>query len=58
MTTYCTHYLRRNHIYKFRVAVFSTYTQGDQNVSVHMMFTTQKATSNIQSFPRQSPAIY
>jgi hypothetical protein len=28
--------------------------QGDQNVSVHLMITIQKVTSNIQSIPRQS----
>ena len=29
--------------------------QGDQKISVHLMITTQKVTSNIQSVPRQSP---
>jgi hypothetical protein len=32
--------------------------QGDQNVSVHLMITIQKVTSNVQSVPRQSPDIY
>ena len=32
--------------------------QGDQKVSVHLMITIQKVTSNIQSVPRQSPDIY
>jgi hypothetical protein len=32
--------------------------QGDQKVSVHMMITIQKVTSNDQSVPRQSPDIY
>jgi len=32
--------------------------QGDQKVSVHMMITIPKATSNVQSFPRQYPDIY
>jgi hypothetical protein len=32
--------------------------QGDQKVSVHLMITIQKATSNVQSVPRQSPDIY
>jgi hypothetical protein len=35
-----------------------TYLQGDQKVSVHLMFTIQKVTSNVQSVPRQSPDIY
>jgi hypothetical protein len=29
--------------------------QGDQKVSVHLMITIQKVTSNVQSVPRQSP---
>jgi hypothetical protein len=28
------------------------YIQGDQNVSVHLMITVQKVTSNVQSVPR------
>jgi hypothetical protein len=32
--------------------------QGDQKVSVHLMITIQKVTSNVQSVPRQSPDIY
>jgi hypothetical protein len=32
--------------------------QGDQKGSVHLMITTQKVTSNVQSVPRQSPDIY
>jgi hypothetical protein len=32
--------------------------QGDQKVSVHLIITTQKVTSNIQSVSRQSPGIY
>ena len=35
-----------------------THTQGDQKVSVHLMITIQKVTSNVQSVPRQSPDIY
>jgi hypothetical protein len=31
--------------------------QGDQNISVHVMITIQKVTSNVQSVPRQSPDI-
>jgi len=32
--------------------------QGDQKVSVHLMVTTQKVTSNVQSVSLQSPDIY
>jgi hypothetical protein len=32
--------------------------QGDQKVSVHLMITIHKVTSNVQSVPRQSPDIY
>jgi hypothetical protein len=32
--------------------------QGDQKVSVHLMITIQKVTSNVQSVPRSSPDIY
>jgi hypothetical protein len=31
------------------------YIQGDQKVSVQLMITIQKVTSNVQSVPRQSP---
>jgi hypothetical protein len=31
------------------------YVQGDQKISVHLMITIQKVTSNVQSVPRQSP---
>jgi hypothetical protein len=34
------------------------YIQGDQNVSLHLMITIHKATSNVQNVPRQSPDIY
>jgi hypothetical protein len=34
------------------------YIQGDQNVSVHLMITIQKVTSNVQRVPRRSPDIY
>ena len=34
------------------------YVQGDQNVSVYLIITIQNVTSNVQSFPRQSPDIY
>jgi hypothetical protein len=36
----------------------TSYVQSDQTVSVHLMITIQKVTSNVQSFPRQSPDIY
>jgi len=32
--------------------------QGDPKVSVHLMITIQKVTSNVQSVPRQSPNIW
>jgi len=32
--------------------------QDDQKVFVHLMITTQKVTSNVQSVPRKSPDIY
>jgi Tfp pilus assembly protein PilF len=32
--------------------------RGDQKVSVHLMITIQKVTSNVQSVPCQSPDIY
>jgi hypothetical protein len=32
--------------------------QGDQKVSVHLMITIQKVTSNVQSVPRHSPDIH
>jgi len=31
---------------------------GDQKVSIHLMITIQKVTSNVQCVPRQSPDIY
>jgi hypothetical protein len=33
------------------------FTQGDKKLSVHLMITIQKVTSNVQSVPRQSPDI-
>ena len=32
--------------------------QGDQKISVHLMITIQKVTSNVQSAPHKSPDIY
>jgi len=32
--------------------------QSDQKVSMHLMITIQKVTSNVQNVPRQSPDIY
>jgi hypothetical protein len=37
------------------VFIPSLYIQGDQKVSVHLMITIQKVTSNVQSVPRPSP---
>jgi hypothetical protein len=34
------------------------YMQSDQKVSVHLMITVQKVTSNVQSVPHQSPDIF
>jgi hypothetical protein len=34
------------------------YIYGNQKVSVYLMITIQKVTSNVQSVPRQSPDIY
>jgi len=42
----------------FRLTVVLLYIQGDQKVSVHLMITIQKVTSNVQSVPRQSPDMY
>jgi hypothetical protein len=36
----------------------SQHIQCDRKVSVHLMITTQKITSNVQSVPRQSPDVY
>jgi hypothetical protein len=40
------------------IPFFSSQIQGDQKVSVHLMITTQKVTSNVQIVLRQSPDIY
>jgi hypothetical protein len=42
--------------YKMRLAAWEI--QGDQKVSMHLMITIQKFTSNIKSVPRESPDIY
>jgi hypothetical protein len=39
------------------VETCTVFIQGDQKVSVHVMITIQKVTSNVQSVPRQSPDI-
>jgi hypothetical protein len=39
------------------VADDDVYIQGVQKVSVHLMITIQKVTSNVQTVPRQSPDI-
>jgi hypothetical protein len=44
--------------YTKRFRRLNTKVQGDQKVSVHLMITIQKVTSNVQSVPRQSPDIY
>ena len=36
------------------MTVLYIFVQGDQKVSVHLMITIQKVTSNVQSVPRQS----
>jgi hypothetical protein len=38
--------------------MYTKILQSDQKVSVHLMITIQKVTSNVQSVPRQSPDIY
>jgi hypothetical protein len=38
--------------------VTAQYIQSDQKVSVHLMITIEKVTSNVQSVPRKSPDIY
>jgi len=42
----------------YNTYVFLCYMQGDQKVSVHLIITIQKVTSNVQSFLRQFPDIY
>jgi hypothetical protein len=42
----------------FNFASCTLHIQGDQKVSVHLMITIQKVTSNVQSVPRQFPDIY
>jgi hypothetical protein len=44
-----------NHTFEYRVVI--SIIQGDQKVSVHLMITIQKVTSNVQIVPRQSPFI-
>ena len=44
-------------VLKFRGILF-THSQGDQKVSVCLMITIEKVTSNVQSVPSQSPDIY
>jgi hypothetical protein len=45
-------------MYNLAVSLLTQFIQGDQKVSVHLMITIQKVTSNVQSVPRQSPDIY
>jgi hypothetical protein len=43
---------------KFSYSITFYLIQGDQKVSVHLMITLQKVTSNFQSVPRQCPDIH
>ena len=43
---------------RFSIVLVLNKVQGDPNVSVHLMITIQKVTSNVQSVARQSPDIY
>jgi hypothetical protein len=43
---------------KFSYSVNFYLIQSDQKVSVHLMITIQKVTSNVQSVSRQYPDIY
>jgi hypothetical protein len=43
---------------KFTTAGIKREIECDQKVSVHLMITIQKGTSNVQSVPRQAPDIY
>jgi hypothetical protein len=55
----CVIYIRINvHNWRDCNVLYTRYIQGDQKVSVHLMITKQKVTSNVQSVPRQSPNIY
>jgi hypothetical protein len=59
LLTWCVFQAGVNH--DFLVTVSNGYPEeikGDQKVSVHLVITTQKVTSNVQSAPRQSPDIY
>jgi hypothetical protein len=38
--------------------IYMLQVKGDQKVSVHLMITIQKVTSNVQSVHRKSPDIY
>jgi hypothetical protein len=59
-------YYKQDHGYVFRselvilkpIPAVTLNIQGDQKVSVRLMNTIQKVTSNVQSVPRQSPDIY
>jgi len=47
-----------NKLYNAANSTVCLHIQGDQKLSVHMMITIQKVTSNVQNVPRQSPDIY
>jgi len=46
------------HTYIHLCVYVYVYIQGEPKVSVHLMITKQKVTSNVQTVPRQSPDIY
>jgi hypothetical protein len=50
--------LERDRMPSVQAKSFVKFIQGDQKVSVHLMITIQKVTSNIQSVPLQFPDIY
>jgi hypothetical protein len=50
--------LESDRIRSVQAKSFVKFIQSDQKVSVYLMITIQKVTSNVQSAPRQSPDIY
>jgi len=44
--------------HQFSEVLWGPHIQGDHKVSVHLMITIQKVTSNVQSVPRHSPDSY
>jgi hypothetical protein len=51
-------WLNTDNVYVHKHTYVYILKQGDQKVSVHLMITIQKVTSNVQSVPCQSPDIY